>query len=80
MKCKECAHGRRFAKGSVNCILYGMIIREDHECRGKGVIRRDGDDDHGEDREDEAELSKNRGGTAGEVPGVLPGRRERTGL
>ena len=80
MKCKECAHGRRFAKGSVNCILYGMIIREDHECRGKGVIRRDGDDDHGEDREDETELSKNRGGTAGEVPGVLPAGRERTGL
>ena len=31
MKCKNCPGGRRYAKGSVNCLQYGMIIREDHE-------------------------------------------------
>ena len=31
MKCKNCPGGRRFAQGSVNCLPYGMIIREDHE-------------------------------------------------
>ena len=36
MKCKECAEGRRFAKGSIECLRYGMIIREDHEGTRKG--------------------------------------------
>lgn len=32
MICKNCPEGRRYANGSVNCIMYGIIIREDHEC------------------------------------------------
>ena len=33
MKCRNCPEGRRFTAESVYCIRYGMIIREDHECR-----------------------------------------------
>lgn len=36
MICKECPDGRRFAEGSILCLLYGIIIREDHEGTRKG--------------------------------------------
>ena len=36
MKCKQCPEGRRFARGSVECLLYGFIIREDHEGTREG--------------------------------------------
>ena len=42
MKCRRCPEGRRFAAGSVNCILYGMIIREDHEGTREGCLQHDG--------------------------------------
>lgn len=35
MTCRECPEGRRFAEESVYCVLYGMIIRADHECTRK---------------------------------------------
>ena len=66
MICKNCPEGRRFAAGSVNCLKFGMIIREDHECRfyEGGERHGGGAGDHGEDGENEAELSENRGGAA----------------
>lgn len=36
MKCKNCAEGRRFASGAIECLLYGFIIRADHEGKRKG--------------------------------------------
>lgn len=36
MKCRECPEGRKFARGSVECLLYGFIIREDHEGTREG--------------------------------------------
>ena len=36
MKCRECPEGRRFARGSIECLRYGMIIREDHEGTREG--------------------------------------------
>lgn len=56
MKCRECAYAKRFEEKTVLCFLYGMIIREDHECRGKGVERHDGDDDPGDGVGAETEL------------------------
>ena len=48
MKCRECAEGKQYAEGSVWCIKYGIIIREDHECtREGGRLREDGDGDQG---------------------------------
>ena len=43
MKCKLCPERRKFASGSVNCILYGMIIREDHEGTREGCMQHDAD-------------------------------------
>lgn len=64
MKCKNCPEGRRFAAGSVNCILYGMIIRDEHECTLEGGKRHDRAADHGAESEDAAELQEERRGTA----------------
>ena len=44
MKCRECAEGRPFAQGSVNCLLYGMIIRENHECTLTGARKKESAD------------------------------------
>ena len=38
MKCKHCPERRRFARGSVECPYYGIIIREDHEGGSPGVL------------------------------------------
>ena len=45
MKCMECHQGRRFAEGSIYCRIYGMIIRESHECKREGWKIHDDDDD-----------------------------------
>lgn len=44
MKCGKCPGGRRYAKGSVNCLRYGMIIREDHEGTRKYCKEHDGEE------------------------------------
>ena len=33
MICKRCPEGRTYATGSTFCRFYGMIIRNDHECK-----------------------------------------------
>lgn len=38
MICRNCPEGRRFARGSVECRRYGMIIREDHEGTREGCV------------------------------------------
>lgn len=64
MICKNCPEGRRFAEGSVYCILYGMIIREEHECKLEGGKRHDRADDHGEGGEGSTEIQKDGCGAA----------------
>ena len=64
MICKECPEGRKFARGSVNCIKYGMIIREEHECKLEGGKRHDRTDSDGAGIRESAELQKDRGGAA----------------
>lgn len=59
MKCKDCAEGRRFAPGSTYCILYGMIVSDEHECtlpggeRSEGLEARRRERDTGEREPDE---------------------------
>ena len=39
MKCKDCPAGKKFTRrshGCVECIQYGMILLEDHECEREG--------------------------------------------
>lgn len=73
MTCRECARGRRYADGAVNCILYGMIIREDHECKREGRMARGEDEGDGGGIGPECEIHDDGGGTAAQVPGVLQG-------
>ena len=70
MRCRECGYAKKFAEGCALCLLYGMIIREDHICRGKGRERRE-DERYDPVGEGEAGLQEDGGGAAGEVPGVL---------
>ena len=51
MTCKECRNMKPFAPGSVYCLLYGIIIREDHEANLKGC---EASDDHGGDERKES--------------------------
>ena len=74
MKCKDCRHGKRMTRrgqGCVDCLLYGMILLEDHECERKGCEPRDGDDDQREENGNETEVSDHGGGAFETVPGVL---------
>lgn len=39
MKCKDCPAGKKITRrshGCVECIPYGMILLEDHECEREG--------------------------------------------
>lgn len=57
MKCRDCMEGKRFAEGAVNCLMYGMIIREDHECTREGWKKRGEDDgQRGDQGADETEI------------------------
>ena len=64
MKCGECVRGRRFAQGSVFCVMYGVIISEDHECGLEGGKRHEGADNQREDGGGEAEGAEDDSGTA----------------
>lgn len=80
MKCRNCPEGRRFAAGSIYCRLYGMIIRDDHECGRKGGKRHERfAGDPGEERQ-ETGPQENGTAAAGGMPGVLPGAGERSSV
>ena len=59
------------------CLLYGIIIREDHEGNLKGCEEHEGDNDQMRDSRGETELQGQRGNAAEELPGVLQGTGER---
>lgn len=79
MICRECPEGKRYAKGRVYCMLYGIIIREDCPCLPK---RRKKDESGGGaanlrgGSEDETGLHTDGSSAAGSVPGVLSGSGE----
>lgn len=68
MTCRECTRGKRYADGAVNCILYGMIIREDHECRREGRRKRGEDEGDGGGIAAGTGVQDDGGGTAAQVP------------
>lgn len=79
MICRECPEGKRYAKGSVYCTRYGMIIREDFPCipsRRKKDESGGGAADLRGGSEDETGLHTDGSSAAGEVPGVLSGSGE----
>ena len=81
MICKLCPEGRRFAGGSVYCLLYGIVIREDHECCREGGKRHDGEF-AGElrDGENGAGLSEDSGHAAERMPDVFQRAGERADI
>lgn len=67
MICKNCPAGKKItrrAQGCVECIQYGMILLEDHECTREGWKGYERDEDPGCEGQDEAEIQDERGGTA----------------
>jgi hypothetical protein len=44
MKCTECAEGKRITSRKILCLLYGMIIREYHECDRPGAHEKSADE------------------------------------
>jgi len=72
MKCKECAEARPFAEDAVMCLLYGVIIRAEHECTLKGGRKR-GNGDHRGPVPGETEIRDTERGDPGGGAGVVPG-------
>lgn len=64
MTCGRCPEGRRFAEGSTYCVLYGMIIRDGHECKLEGGRRNDAAGHYREESGAEAEIPDDSGGAA----------------
>lgn len=80
MICKNCPVGRRYAAGSIYCLLYGMIIRDDHECTREGGKRHERyEGDPGEERK-ETGLQEDGWDAADSLPGLLSGAGERSGI
>ena len=77
MTCKECRKAKRYAPGSMYCLLYGIIIREDHEGNLKGCEEDDGDPDLRGKGTDGTEIQGQRGNAADELQRVLQGTGER---
>lgn len=73
MICRKCPAGKQYTSGSVYCMEYGMIIREDHECRREGWkdYERDKDDGEHTGEREEAGFQEDGGGAAGVLPEVL---------
>ena len=76
MKCVYCPAAKKVEWNEhrcVKCMVYGMIVKEEHECFREGWRNYVPVTDRGEDGGGEAEIQKDGGGAAGEVPGVLRG-------
>ena len=73
MKCKRCPEGRRFARGSIECRRYGIIIRADHEGTREGCETHAGEDagDIGEFRA-ETEYPDDEWDAVDGLPGIFP--------
>lgn len=78
--CGNCGDAKRIGGGSCWCLLFGIFIREDHECKywkervinGEDGQTGSGDDHQRGQDDDGSEIWEDGGGAAGEVPGVLP--------
>ena len=74
MKCKYCPAGRRTIRNEhrcVNCLLYGIVMKEDHECTREGWRDYDRYIGQGGEMHGETEVHENGGGTVIPLPGVL---------
>ncbi len=72
MICRNCPEGRRYARGSVECLPYGMIIREDHEGTREGCAEIEERIAAGDYADNQAtELPEERWPDFDDLPGIL---------
>ena len=64
MRCSECPAGKRITARRIQCIEYGMILLEDHECTREGWKAYERDDGQRGAGEGETEARDTRGGAA----------------
>ena len=64
MRCMDCPAGKRITSLRIECILYGMILLEDHECTREGWKTYERDESDGEVIRKETELQEDCSGTA----------------
>ena len=79
MICRFCPVGKRIRRSGqrwVRCILYGIVVKEDHECTREGWKDVERDEKHGAEFGGEAELPEDGGDVAEFMPGILPGSGE----
>lgn len=70
MKCRDCRWGKHHGPGSVNCVLYGMILSAGHECTLEREIQIN---DYNDGGEGEAEIHEDSGGIVIQMPGMVSG-------
>lgn len=71
MRCSGCRVARRYAQGAVKCILYGIIISENHECELKGARPREEYADNDQLGERESKGAEDDDGAAEPMPVLL---------
>ena len=67
MICRVCPAGKKILRNGhrcVRCIVYGMILQEEHRCDREGWKDYVRLDDHSEDGEGNAEIQENGSGAA----------------
>lgn len=80
MYCRNCRQAKRYAPGSIFCVFFGIILREDHRCNhGRKIWDAKLFDYRTRERE-ETGIPEDGGGAAGNMPGILPGPEEREGF
>ena len=80
MICKRCPEGRTYATGSTFCRFYGMIIRNDHECKLERGKTHEQNGNYRLAGYDGPTVRDNGGWFAGGLPEVLQGSEERDGI
>ena len=80
MICRDCPAKRRVKRNDHNCVMcmvYGMILKEDHVCDREGWQGYERIDNQGDEIDEAAELPEDGGGAAGGGEGVLSESGER---
>lgn len=80
MICARCPEGRTFANGSTFCRFYGIIIREDHQCRQERGKEHERNNNFRHKGYHGPRVRENGGWFAGSGEELLPGPGEREGI
>ena len=76
MICRDCPAAKRLTSQRIECIQYGMILLDIHECEREGWKEYEGTDSHRSEVQGKAKIYDIREKIAGAGAGVLPGSGE----